>query len=96
MAKKTSYGNNDIVALKGPDRVRKRPAVIFGSDGLEGCQHSVFEILSNSIDEAREGFGDKIIITRFLDKSVEIQDFGRRIPVDYNEKAKNYNSFLVF
>lgn len=96
MAKKTSYGNNDIVALKGPDRVRKRPAVIFGSDGLEGCQHSVFEILSNSIDEAREGFGDKIIITRFLDKSVEIQDFGRGIPVDYNEKEKNYNWFLVF
>lgn len=96
MAKKTSYGNNDIVALKGPDQVRKRPAVIFGSDGLEGCQHSVFEILSNSIDEAREGFGDKIIITRFLDKSVEIQDFGRGIPVDYNEKEKNYNWFLVF
>lgn len=96
MAKKTSYGNNDIVALKGPDQVRKRPAVIFGSDGLEGCQHSVFEILSNSIDEAREGFGDKIIITRFLDKSVEIQDFGRGIPVDYNEKEKNFNWFLVF
>ena len=96
MAKKTSYGNNDIVALKGPDQVRKRPAVIFGSDGLEGCQHSVFEILSNSIDEAREGFGDKIVITRFLDKSVEIQDFGRGIPVDYNEKEKNYNWFLVF
>lgn len=96
MAKKTSYGNNDIVALKGPDQVRKRPAVIFGSDGLEGCQHSVFEILSNSIDEAREGFGDKIVVTRFLDKSIEIQDFGRGIPVDYNEKEKNYNWFLVF
>ena len=96
MAKKTSYGNNDIVALKGPDQVRKRPAVIFGSDGLEGCQHSVFEILSNSIDEAREGFGDKIIITRFLDKSVEVQDFGRGIPVDYNEKEKSFNWKLVF
>lgn len=96
MPKKTSYGNNDIKALKGPDQVRKRPAVIFGSDGLEGCQHSVFEILSNSIDEAREGFGDKIIITRFLDKSVEVQDFGRGIPVDYNTSEKNYNWFLVF
>ena len=96
MAKKTSYGNNDIVALKGPDQVRKRPAVIFGSDGLEGCQHSVFEILSNSIDEAREGFGDKIIITRFFDKSVEVQDFGRGIPVDYNEKEKSFNWKLVF
>ena len=96
MAKKTSYGNDDIKALKGPDQVRLRPGVIFGSDGIDGCQHSVFEILSNSIDEAREGYGDKIIITRFLDKSVEIQDFGRGIPVDYNEKEKNYNWFLVF
>lgn len=96
MAKKSSYGNNDITALKGPDQVRLRPAVIFGSDGLEGCQHSVFEILSNSIDEAREGFGDKIVVTRFLDKSVEVQDFGRGIPVDYNEKEKNYNWSLVF
>ena len=88
MATKKNYGNNDISVLKGPDKVRKRPAVIFGSDGLEGCEHSVFEILSNSIDEAREGFGDKIIITRFLDHSVEIQDFVRVIPVEYNEKEK--------
>ena len=96
MATKKNYGNNDISVLKGPDKVRKRPAVIFGSDGLEGCEHSVFEILSNSIDEAREGFGDKIIITRFLDHSVEIQDFGRGIPVEYNEKEKEYNWKLVF
>lgn len=96
MAKKAKYGNDVIKSLKGPDQVRKRPAVIFGSDGLEGCQHSVFEILSNSIDEAREGFGDKIVVTRYIDKSVEIQDFGRGIPVDYNENEKNYNWFLVF
>lgn len=96
MPKKTKYGNDVIKSLKGPDQVRKRPAVIFGSDGLEGCQHSVFEILSNSIDEAREGFGDKIIITRYIDKSVEIQDFGRGIPVDYNENEKNFNWYLVF
>ena len=96
MAKKTSYGNDDIVALKGADKVRKRPAVIFGSDGLEGCEHSVFEILSNSIDEAREGFGNKIIVTRYLDKSVEVQDFGRGIPVDFNTKENKYNWELVF
>lgn len=96
MAKKASYGNDDIVSLKGPDQVRKRPAVIFGSDDIEGCQHSVFEILSNSIDEAREGFGDKIVITRYLDHSVEIQDFGRGIPVDYNTKEKKFNWELVF
>ena len=97
MAKTTAeYGNDSIKKLEGPDRVRKRPAVIFGSDGLEGCEHSIFEILSNSIDEAREGFGDKIIVTRYMDKSVEVQDFGRGIPVDFNQKENRYNWELVF
>ena len=96
MAKKTSYGNESISQLKGADRVRKRPAVIFGSDGIEGCEHAVFEILSNSIDEAREGYGDKIVVTRFLDNSIEIQDFGRGLPVDYNKKEDRYNWELVF
>ena len=95
-AKKTEYGNTDISQLKGADRVRKRPAVIFGSDGLDGCEHSFFEILSNSIDEAREGHGNKIIVTRYLDKSISVQDFGRGIPMDYNEKEKDYNWHLVF
>ena len=96
MPKKATYKENDISQLKGADRVRKRPAVIFGSDGIEGCQHSVFEILSNAIDEAREGFGNKIVVTKFKDGSVEIQDFGRGIPVDYNDKEKRYNWELVF
>ena len=84
MAKKAkgSYGNEDIVHLKGPDQVRLRPAVIFGSDGIEGCEHSFFEILSNSIDEAREGHGNKIVITQYSDGSLEVQDFGRGIPVE--------------
>lgn len=96
MAKKASYGNESISQLKGADRVRKRPAVIFGSDGIEGCEHAVFEILSNSIDEAREGYGDKIVVTRFLDGSIEVQDFGRGLPVDYNKKEGRYNWELVF
>ncbi len=99
MAKKTipqTYGNESITSLKGADRVRKRPAVIFGSDGIEGCQHSVFEILSNSIDEAREGYGKEIIITKYADHSVEIEDFGRGIPVDYNKNEERYNWELVF
>lgn len=96
MAKKQEYGNDSIKSLKGADRVRKRPAVIFGSDGLEGCEHSVFEIMSNSIDEAREGFGNKIVVTRFIDGSVEVQDFGRGIPVDYNKNEDAYNWELVF
>ena len=96
MAKKPAYGNDSISALKGADRVRRRPAVIFGSDGLEGCEHSIFEILSNSIDEAREGFGKKIIVTRYEDHSVEVEDFGRGIPVDFNQKEQRYNWELVF
>ena len=98
MAKKATaeYSNESIKSLKGADRVRKRPGVIFGSDGLEGCQHSVFEILSNSIDEAREGHGDRIIVTMFEDHSVEVEDFGRGIPVDYNQAEKRYNWELVF
>ena len=96
MAKKPEYNNESMTLLKGPDKVRKRPAVIFGSDSLEGCQHAAFEIISNSIDEAREGFGNKIIVTRYADHSIEVQDFGRGLPVDYNNKEKRYNWELVF
>ena len=94
--KKNDYTNDSISSLKGADRVRKRPAVIFGSDGIDGCEHSVFEIISNSIDEAREGYGKKILITYFSDNSIEVQDFGRGIPVDYNENEKRFNWELVF
>ncbi len=90
------YGNQSITSLKGADRVRKRPGVIFGSDGLEGCQHSFFEILANSIDEAREGFGDVIEVIRHADKSITVKDCGRGIPLDYNPKEERYNWELVF
>lgn len=90
------YDNDSITSLKGADRVRLRPAVIFGSDGLEGCEHAVFEILSNSIDEAREGYGDIIEVTKYLDGSIEVTDHGRGIPLDYNEREKRYNWELVF
>lgn len=99
MAKKNtvaSYGNESISSLKGADRVRLRPGVIFGSDGLDGCQHAVFEILSNSIDEAREGHGDRIIVTRFADHSIEVQDFARGCPVDFNNSEQRYNWELVY
>ena len=96
MANKQAYDNESITSLKGADRVRKRPAVIFGSDGMEGCAHSIFEILSNSIDEAREGYGDKIIVTRFKDGSVQVEDFGRGMPVDYNQGEDRYNWELLF
>ncbi|MBR4578746.1 MAG: DNA topoisomerase [Oscillospiraceae bacterium] len=95
-AKPQGYGNESISQLKGADRVRKRPGVIFGSDGLEGCEHAVFEILSNSIDEAREGYGDIITVTLFEDKSIEVEDFGRGCPVDWNSAEKRYNWELVY
>ena len=96
MAKKNVYNNESISSLKGADRVRKRPGVIFGSDGLEGCEHAVFEILSNAIDEARGGYGRLITVTRFLDRSVQVEDMGRGCPVDWNEKEGRYNWELVF
>ncbi len=97
MSKTTAgYGNDSISQLKGADRVRKRPGVIFGSDGLDGCQHAVFEILSNSIDEAREGYGNVITLTRYADKSIEVEDFGRGCPMDWNANEKRYNWELVF
>lgn len=95
--KKTkNYGNDSITKLKGADRVRLRPAVIFGSDSIEGCEHSIFEIISNSIDEARDGHGDKIIVTFYQDKSIEVEDFGRGCPVDYNNTEQCYNWELVY
>ena len=96
MAKKKTYDNDSISSLKGADRVRKRPGVIFGSDGLEGCEHAVCEILSNAIDEARAGFGRVITVTRFQDRSIQVEDQGRGCPVDWNEKEGRYNWELVF
>ncbi|MGN1416587.1 MAG: toprim domain-containing protein [Oscillospiraceae bacterium] len=96
MSRKKEYNDESIKILKGEDRVRKRPAVIFGSDGLEGCKHSVFEIISNSIDEARSGYGNRIILTRYRDNSIEVEDFGRGCPVDWNEKEQRFNWELVY
>lgn len=97
MAKNTQdYGNESITMLKGPDKVRKRPGVIFGSDGLDGCEHSVFEVISNSIDEARSGFGNKIIVTKYNDNTIEVEDFGRGCPVDFNKTEQRYNWELVY
>ena len=94
--KNKAYTNESLTQLKGADRVRKRPAVIFGSDGLEGCQHAVFEIISNAVDEAREGHGDRVLVTKYLDGSFEVQDFGRGCPVDWNEREGRWNWELAF
>ncbi|MDE5557644.1 MAG: DNA topoisomerase [Ruminococcus sp.] len=96
MADRKDYGNDSITMLKGADKVRKRPAVIFGSDGIDGCEHSVFEVISNSIDEAREGYGQKIIVTHYKNHDIEVEDFGRGCPVDFNNNEQRYNWELVY
>ena len=96
MAKKQEYNEQSIKSLKGAERVRKRPAVIFGSDDIVGCQHSFIEILANSVDEAREGFGNKIIVRKNLDLSISVEDFGRGVPLGFNEKEQRWNWELVF
>ena len=94
--KPVEYDNNSITSLRGADRVRKRPAVIFGSDGLDGCEHSFFEILSNSVDEAREGHGSVIKVTRYKDKSIEVDDHGRGVPLGWNEREQRWNWDLIY
>ena len=94
--KQNEYNDSSITSLKGADRVRKRPAVIFGSDGLEGCEHSFFEILSNSVDEGREGYGSQIKVTVWRDHSLEVDDRGRGVPLGWNEKEQAYNWYLVY
>ena len=94
--KKATYGDQSIKSLKGAERVRQKPAVMFGSDDIVGCQHTFIEILANSVDEAREGYGDKIIVKKYLDLSLEVEDFGRGVPLGYNEKEKRWNWELVF
>ncbi|MBQ8075606.1 MAG: DNA topoisomerase [Oscillospiraceae bacterium] len=92
----SQYGNESIQLLKDEQRVRQKPAVIFGSDGLEGCEHAAFEILSNAIDEAREGHGNLVTLTYFEDHSIEVEDFGRGCPLDWNPNEKRWNWELVF
>ena len=96
MPKKQTYNNESITSLKGAERVRKRPGVIFGSDGLEGCIHGFFEILSNSTDEAKAGYGNRIEVTRYADNSIQVKDFGRGVPLDYNKSEERYNWELVY
>ena len=93
---KQQYNDQSIKALKGADRVRKRPAVIFGSDGLEGCEHSYFEILSNSVDEAREGHGDEILTVLYRDHSIKVDDHGRGVPLGFNKKEDRWNWDLIY
>ena len=70
--------------------------VIFGSDDLSGCIHGVFEIISNSRDEAKKGFGKDIYVTRYCDGSIEVRDNGRGVPLDWNKAEERWNWDLVY
>ena len=90
------YSNEVIIPLKGADRVRKRPAVIFGSSNADGALAAVANIIENSSNEAKAGYGKKIIIRRFADNSFEITDQGRGIPVEYDKEEEKYSWELNF
>ena len=92
----TNYGNDSIDALEGAERVRTRPASVLGSNGIEGARHGFTEIVGNSSDEATAGFGDKLEISYYKDGGVSVRDYGRGVPMGYNEKKKMMNWFLVF
>lgn len=92
----SNYSNESISRLKGADRVRLKPGVMLGSDGLGGCQQTFFEILSNALDEYKSGYGDRIEVKLYKDKSLSIRDYGRGVPMDYNDAEGEYNWHLVF
>lgn len=92
----SNYGDTSIQNNEGPKGLRKRPATLLGTGGLSGCVHAIFEIVSNSVDEYREGYGDVITVTVDDDNSVTVEDRGRGVPMDWNSKANKYNWDLVF
>lgn len=91
-----NYGNMSISSLKDEQQVRQRPAVIFGTNDAQGCGHAVFEIIANSIDEAREGYGNRIEVTITPDNEITVSDNGRGVPMDWNENEQKFNWELVF
>lgn len=90
------YDDNSIDQLEGAERVRFRPAAILGSNGLDGARHTVYEIVGNASDEQMSGFGDKLEISYYEDGSISVRDYGRGVPLGWNEKKQKWNYFLIY
>lgn len=94
--KSRSYDNNAIRQRKGADRIRLAPAAMLGSNGLDGAKHTVIEIVGNVTDEKLAGYGDKMDISLYEDGSISVRDYGRGVPLGWNEVEKQWNYFLIY
>lgn len=90
------YDDNSIRKRKGADRIRLAPAAMLGSNGLDGAKHTVIEIVGNVTDEKLAGHGDKMELTLHEDGSISIRDYGRGVPLGWNDVEKEWNYFLVY
>lgn len=84
---KTTYTSNDITILKELEAVRVRPGMYIGSTGVKGLHHILWEIIDNAVDEAANGFANKVIVTLHDDGSASVEDNGRGMPVDIHKEA---------
>lgn len=97
MAKNTTaYNADDIKVLEGLDAVRLRPGMYIGTTGIKGLHHILWEIVDNAVDEAANGFADKISVILNADGSVSVEDNGRGIPTDIHPKMKVSGVEVVF
>ena len=91
-----TYDDSSIDMLIGAERIRRRPASMLGSSGLDGARHGFTEIYGNALDEASSGFGNKLEVKYYTDGSISIRDYGRGVPLGWNEKRKNWNWHIIY
>lgn len=90
------YNDSSISQLKGAERVRLRPEALLGSKGVDGARHTIYEIIGNASDEKLAGYGEDLDIELHTDGSVSVRDYGRGVPLGWNEKEQNWNYYLIY
>ncbi len=95
-SKTDGYSAKNLEVLEGLDAVRMRPGMYIGSTGIKGLHHILWEIVDNAIDEAANGFANKVKVTLHADGSASVEDNGRGIPTDIHPKEKVSGVQLVF